>query len=88
MSISTGQTIYFVTKFSTEEKSGVLEEQTSLGFKIGGTWYSAGDITIKSILLDSKINSNNSQLLFGWINNITYGRRKTNYIRLLYTSTG
>jgi hypothetical protein len=26
--------------------------------------------------------------LFGWINNITYGRRKTNYIRLLYTSTG
>jgi hypothetical protein len=65
MSIYTGQTVYFFTKFSTEEKSGILEEQTSLGFKISGTWYSTGDITIKNVLLDSKIHSNNSQLLFG-----------------------
>ena len=65
MSVSVGQTIYYTTKFSPEEKSGVIQEQTSLGFKINGNWYSTGDITIKSVLLDSKTVTENSQLLFG-----------------------
>ncbi len=47
MSTIAGQTIYYTTNFSTEEKSGVIQEQTSLGYKINGAWYAIGDITIK-----------------------------------------
>ena len=65
MSTIAGQTIYYTTNFSTEEKSGVIQEQTSLGYKINGAWYAIGDITIKKVLLDSKASTENSQLLFG-----------------------
>jgi len=65
MSVTPGQTVFYTTKFTTEEKSGILQECTSLGYKINGTWFSKSDITIKNVLLDSKIHSNNSQLLFG-----------------------
>lgn len=65
MSTLVGQTIYYTTKFSTEEKSGILQEQTSLGFRINGVWYGNSDIIIKNVLLDSKSNTGNSQLLFG-----------------------
>lgn len=65
MSISIGQTVYYTTQFCKEEKSGILQEQTSLGYKINGVWYANGDITIKNVLLDSKTTTDNKQLLFG-----------------------
>jgi hypothetical protein len=65
MILQQGQTVYFTTLFCKEEKSGILQEQTSLGYKISGVWYANGDISIKNVLLDSKTNTNNNQLLFG-----------------------
>ncbi len=64
MNAQPGQTIYFTSTFSTQERVGVIQEATSYGYLINGTWYAFKDINIKNVLLDSK-STNNQQILFG-----------------------
>jgi len=63
MSIRNGQTVIYITKYDTSEREGIVEEITSLGYRINGNWYSNNDITIKHILLDSKNVSGQSLIL-------------------------
>jgi hypothetical protein len=65
MSASKGQTVFYTTKYDPLERSGTIEESTSIGYKINGAWYNRSEINIKNILLDSKDTSANSQLILG-----------------------
>lgn len=58
------QTVYFSTKYDPNERIGVVQEVTSIGYLINNIWYNKEDITINNVLLDSKA-QNNEQLLFG-----------------------
>ena len=58
-----GQTVYFTTLFDSNERAGVIQEVTSVGYLINGAWYSKKDITIKNVLLDSKLDATNKQLI-------------------------
>lgn len=60
-----GQTIYFTTVFDNNERTGVIQEVTSVGYLINNVWYSKKDITVKNVLLDSKTNLDNKQLILG-----------------------
>lgn len=60
-----GQTVIFATSFDTNERTGVIQEITSVGFLINNTWYSKKDIQIKNILLDSRMDASNKQLILG-----------------------
>lgn len=65
MSITVGQTVYFTSVYNSNERCGILQEQTTLGYKIDNVWYNKSEISIKNILLDSKNTPDNQQLLFG-----------------------
>lgn len=60
-----GQTVFFSTSFDQNERSGVIQEVTSVGFLISGVWYSKKDISFKNVLLDSKADYSNKQLILG-----------------------
>lgn len=60
-----GQTVYFTTSFDTQERTGVIQEVTSVGYLINNTWYSKKDVSIKNILLDNKMDTGNQQLILG-----------------------
>ena len=60
-----GNTVFFTTAFDSNERTGVIQEVTSVGYLINNVWYSKKDITIKNILLDSKNEITNSQLILG-----------------------
>jgi hypothetical protein len=60
-----GQTVIFATSFDTNERTGVIQEVTSVGYLINNTWYSKKDIKIKNILLDSRVDVSNKQLILG-----------------------
>ena len=60
-----GNTVFFTTSFDSNERSGVIQEVTSVGYLINSVWYGKNDINVKNILLDSKSAENNSKLIFG-----------------------
>jgi len=60
-----GQTVFFTTSFDQNERSGVIQEVTSIGYQINNIWYSKSDINIKNILLDSKTPIQDQQLILG-----------------------
>ena len=60
-----GQTVYFTTLFDSNERAGVIQEVTSVGYLINGAWYRKKDINIKNVLLDSKLDATNKQLILG-----------------------
>jgi len=60
-----GQTVYFTTTFDENERAGVIQEVTSVGYQINNVWYSKKDIKVKNILLDSKNEVTNQQLILG-----------------------
>jgi len=60
-----GQTVFFTTSFDENERSGVIQEVTSVGYQINNVWYSKNDVKIKNILLDSKTSTQNQQLILG-----------------------
>ena len=60
-----GQTVIFATSFDINERTGVIQEVTSVGYLINNTWYSKKDIKIKNILLDSRVDVSNKQLILG-----------------------
>jgi len=60
-----GQTIIYATSFDVNERSGVIQEVTSVGYLINNIWYSKKDIKIKNILLDSRTDTSNKQLILG-----------------------
>lgn len=61
-----GQTVFFTTSFDQNERSGVIQEMTSVGFLINNVWYSKKDIKIKNVLLDNKnYGGTNQQLILG-----------------------
>jgi len=60
-----GQTVYFTTSFDLNERSGVIQEVTAVGYLINNVWYSKNDVKIKNILLDSKVDATNKQLILG-----------------------
>jgi hypothetical protein len=60
-----GQTIYYTTSFDSNERAGVIQEVTSVGYLINNTWYSKKDININNILLDSKTSVTDQQLILG-----------------------
>jgi len=60
-----GQTVFFTTSFDENERSGVIQEVTSVGYQINNVWYSKNDIKVKNILLDSKTSTQNQQLILG-----------------------
>jgi hypothetical protein len=63
--MKTGQTVYFNTSFDNNERHGVIQEITSVGLLINNVWYSKKDVNVKNILLDSKSETNNQQLILG-----------------------
>jgi len=65
MSLNKGQTVYFTTSFDNNERSGVIQEVTSVGYLINGVWYSKNDVRVKNILLDSRNTTNPHQLILG-----------------------
>ena len=62
--MTAGQTIYYKTTFDIGERSGVIQEVTSVGYLINGVWYSKNDIQIINVLLDSKVQQT-GQLILG-----------------------
>ena len=60
-----GQTVFFTTLFDNNERSGVIQEVTSVGYQINNVWYSRNDIKVKNILLDSKTPIQDKQLILG-----------------------
>jgi len=60
-----GQTVFFTTSFDENERSGVIQEVTSIGYQINNVWYSKNDVKIKNILLDSKTSTQDQQLILG-----------------------
>jgi len=60
-----GQTVFFTTSFDENERSGVIQEVTSVGYQINNVWYSKNDVKIKNILLDSKTSTQDQQLILG-----------------------
>ena len=60
-----GQTIYYTTSFDSNERTGVIQEVTSVGYLINNTWYGKKDINIKNVLLDSKTSVTDQQLILG-----------------------
>jgi hypothetical protein len=60
-----GQTIFYSTSFDSNERTGVIQEVTSVGYLINNIWYSKKDINIKNVLLDSKSPVSNQQLILG-----------------------
>ncbi len=60
-----GNTVFFTTSFDSNERSGVIQEVTSVGYLINSVWYGKNDINVKNILLDSKSVENNSKLILG-----------------------
>jgi hypothetical protein len=60
-----GQTVFFTTSFDENERSGVIQEVTSVGYQINNVWYSKNDIKVKNVLLDSKTSTQNQQLILG-----------------------
>jgi hypothetical protein len=65
MSIRTGQTVIYTTTYDNNEREGIVEEMTTLGYRINGNWYSKDEINVKQVLLDSKNIENNSRLILG-----------------------
>ena len=65
MSIQPGQTVFYTSKYNDQERSGTVQEATSIGYLINNTWFAKGDIKIKNVLLDSKSNQNPGQLILG-----------------------
>lgn len=64
MDIRRGTILYFTTPWDSAERNGVVQEVTSLGYRIGNVWYSKNEIQIKNVLLDSRSN-NNADLILG-----------------------
>ena len=60
-----GQTVFFTTSFDENERYGVIQEVTSVGYQINNVWYSKNDVKIKNILLDSKTSTQDQQLILG-----------------------
>ena len=60
-----GQTVFFTTSFDSNERSGVIQEVTSVGYLINNVWYTKKDVKIKSVLLDNKNYAANQQLILG-----------------------
>ena len=60
-----GNTVFFTTSFDSNERTGVIQEVTSVGYLINNVWYTKEDISIKNILLDSKNEASNNQLILG-----------------------
>lgn len=60
-----GQTIFYSTSFDSNERTGVIQEVTSVGYLVNNIWYSKKDINIKNVLLDSKSPVSNQQLILG-----------------------
>ena len=60
-----GQTIYFTTPFDTNERCGLVQEVTSAGYLINNIWYGKNDVRVKNVLLDSKTQSSDQQLILG-----------------------
>ena len=60
-----GQTIIYTTSFDMNERTGVIQEVTSVGYLIDNTWYSKKDLKVKNILLDSRADTSNKQLILG-----------------------
>jgi hypothetical protein len=60
-----GQTVIFNTPFDTNERVGVIQEVTSVGYLINNIWYSKKDIVLKNILLDNRTYVDNNQLILG-----------------------
>lgn len=60
-----GQTVFFTMSFDNNERSGVIQEVTSVGYQINNVWYSRNDIKVKNILLDSKTPIQDKQLILG-----------------------
>jgi hypothetical protein len=65
MSIQPGQTVFYTSKYNDQERSGTVQEATSIGYLINNTWFAKEDIKIKNVLLDSKSNQNPGQLILG-----------------------
>lgn len=64
MDIRRGTTLYFTTPWDTKQRHGVVQEVTSIGYKIDNVWYSKTDLQVKNVLLDSRT-SNNADLILG-----------------------
>lgn len=60
-----GQTVFFKTSFDTNERSGIIQEVTRVGYLIDNVWYSKKDVQIVNVLLDSKTIPTNQQLILG-----------------------
>lgn len=60
-----GQRVYFTTSYDKNERSGLIQEVTQVGYLINNVWYSKKDIKINNILLDSKNTSDSRQLILG-----------------------
>ena len=60
-----GQTVIYATSFDSNERTGVIQEITSVGYLINNTCYSKKDINIKNIILDSRANISDKQLILG-----------------------
>ena len=60
-----GQTVFFKTSFDTNERSGIIQEVTRVGYLIDNVWYSKKDVQIVNVLLDSKTTPTNQQLILG-----------------------
>jgi hypothetical protein len=60
-----GQTVFFTTSFDNNERSGVIQEVTSMGYQINNVWYAKKDVNVKNILLDSKTSTHDQQLILG-----------------------
>ena len=60
-----GNTVFFTTSFDNNERSGVIQEVTSVGYLINSVWYGKNDINVKNILLDSKSVENTGKLILG-----------------------
>jgi len=60
-----GQTVYYITSFDANERTGVIQEVTSVGYLINNVWYSKKDVIIKNVLLDNKMDTTNQQLILG-----------------------
>lgn len=65
MTLQRGQTVFYTTKLDSNERSGIVQEVTDMGYLINNTWYSKGEISLKNILLDSRTEVNNKQLILG-----------------------
>ena len=48
------QTVYYTTDYDSKERVGVIQEVTSMGYKIDNTWYNHGTINFNNVLLDSR----------------------------------